>query len=293
MSELYPQILAVVKNSGDLVVTRGKEVMEVENMAFTLEDPLQPIVLQSHRKFNSAYAVLEALSMFMRGSAIVEPFLFHNPNMKNFLNPKTQLFDGSYAERLSMYNQLRYCYGVLKEDLHSRRAVLDFYNAAHDQHESLDICCTLNMIFRVREGKLNATVFMRGNDILWGTPYNFAMFTFIQNVMATWLGLEVGTYCHMVGSAHFYTEREEEIVDVMAHPHDLKTNHPLEVMPRWDIEDVEETFIEISKFFVEEQAYRLGRVKEPTFSSTVLQHFWDKVVKPSCDKRLDISSVKV
>ena len=213
--------------------------------------------------------------------------------MKNYLNPNTGLFDGSYAERLTMYDQLRYCRDVLIEDIHSRRAVLDFYNAAYDQHESLDICCTLNMLFRVRNGKLNATVFMRGNDVLWGTPYNFVMFTWLQNVMLKWLqakypGLKMGNYTHIVGSAHYYLDKRDEIEAVLDNPFELK-DMPITELPEWDIEGVEETFQEIDKFFQTEAAYRRysmsGDADElkgaSPFKSKALYDLFEQVIKPA------------
>ena len=293
MTKLYPQLLSAIKFGGKDLITRGKAVREVENFVLTLENPLQPTVLQANRKFNAAYAIIEALSLFMPGKAIAEDLVFYNSRMENYRNPKTKEFDGSYAERLTMYDQLRYCCEVLEEDPNTRRAVLDFYNAAHDQHESLDIACTLNMTFRIRDGKLNATTFMRGNDALWGTPYNFMMFTFLQNVMAAWLDVKIGTYTHMVGSMHIYEDKFGEADLVIQNP-DVLRESPIAVMPKWDIQDVDLTFREISDFFQMQKIYRqnystseldYNHLRE-MITSTSLTMFWDEVVKPYADNKL-------
>ncbi len=45
---------------------------------------------------------------------------------------------------------------------------------------------------------------MRANDAFRGIVSDVFSFTFVQELLARQLGLEVGSYCHMVGSAHVY-----------------------------------------------------------------------------------------
>lgn len=45
---------------------------------------------------------------------------------------------------------------------------------------------------------------MRSNDVHRGLPYNVVQFTTLQEVMAGWLGLEVGGYHHWSDSLHLY-----------------------------------------------------------------------------------------
>ena len=45
---------------------------------------------------------------------------------------------------------------------------------------------------------------MRSNDIFRGLPYNLIQFTTLQEIIAGWLGLEVGSYSHTVSSLHVY-----------------------------------------------------------------------------------------
>jgi thymidylate synthase len=54
---------------------------------------------------------------------------------------------------------------------------------------------------------------MRSNDLQRGLPYNFVQFTCLQEVMAGWLGVEVGTYSHISDSLHIY---EKDITDVQS-----------------------------------------------------------------------------
>ena len=45
---------------------------------------------------------------------------------------------------------------------------------------------------------------MRSNDLHRGTPYNLIQFTTLQEVMAGWLGVELGEYLHFADSLHVY-----------------------------------------------------------------------------------------
>jgi thymidylate synthase len=49
---------------------------------------------------------------------------------------------------------------------------------------------------------------MRSNDIYRGFPADVFAFTFIQELLARALQLEIGTYNHFVGSLHLYDEDE-------------------------------------------------------------------------------------
>jgi len=45
---------------------------------------------------------------------------------------------------------------------------------------------------------------MRSNDAFLGLPHDIFAFTMLQEVMARSLGVELGSYKHMVGSLHLY-----------------------------------------------------------------------------------------
>ena len=45
---------------------------------------------------------------------------------------------------------------------------------------------------------------MRSNDIVFGLPYNFLQFTFLQEIIAGWLNVGVGEYMHISDSLLMY-----------------------------------------------------------------------------------------
>ena len=56
---------------------------------------------------------------------------------------------------------------------------------------------------------------MRSNDVYRGFPGDVFAFTFLQELVARTLGLEIGTYSHFVGSLHLYDTDEEKARDYL------------------------------------------------------------------------------
>jgi len=56
----------------------------------------------------------------------------------------------------------------------------------------------------IRRGKLEWLQVMRSNDAVWGLPYNFIQFTSLQEILAGWLGVPIGSYNHVSDSLHVY-----------------------------------------------------------------------------------------
>ena len=54
---------------------------------------------------------------------------------------------------------------------------------------------------------------MRSNDLFRGVPYNFIQFTSLQEVLAGWLDVELGSYNHISDSLHLY-DRDAELFNV-------------------------------------------------------------------------------
>jgi thymidylate synthase len=55
---------------------------------------------------------------------------------------------------------------------------------------------------------------MRSNDLFRGTPYNFVQFTMLQELLAGWLGVTMGSYTQLSDSLHVY---ENDLENVTSH----------------------------------------------------------------------------
>ncbi len=59
---------------------------------------------------------------------------------------------------------------------------------------------------------------MRSNDLFRGVPYNFVQFTSLQEIIAGWLGIGVGTYNQVSDSLHVYDRDAKNVTrSVPAH----------------------------------------------------------------------------
>jgi len=275
IDDIYPHLIREVLDAKDFSSPRGMKIRELFNYQFQIDDATRCIVTNSKRKINFAYAVMEMLGLLMPGKATVEPMCWFNSKMKNYLNHETLEWDGSYAQRLTMYDQMRNVYKVLKEDPDSRRAVMSMYNPAHDFHDyiSLDICCTLSLIFRIVNGKLNLSVTMRSNDVLLGIPADLWQFSFLQSVMASWLGIPVGNYSHYAASFHAYERDLEKLTDIANSPVESCTSW--ERMGTWDV-GIHDTFDEVSKFFAMDKELRDSKDASDDNANMLWGKYWMK-----------------
>jgi thymidylate synthase len=112
-----------------------------------------------------------------------------------------------YVQRNDMpqgWTQWKFVKEELTKDPDSRRAVIHIRQPQDSYLAKKDVPCTLNLQFFIRDKKLHMIVQMRSNDLILGTALDVPAFTFMQELMALELGLDVGTYYHTSNSMHVY-----------------------------------------------------------------------------------------
>jgi thymidylate synthase len=108
------------------------------------------------------------------------------------------------------FDQLERACEALSKNPHTRQVVLQLWDSRIDLPNvdgtpaSQDIPCNVVSLPKIRAGRLEWMQVMRSNDLVRGLPYNLAQFTFLQEVMAGWLGVDVGTYNQVSDSLHLY-----------------------------------------------------------------------------------------
>lgn len=70
-------------------------------------------------------------------------------------------------------------------------------------------------MFNIRDGRLDWTQIIRSNDIFLGLPHNLVQFTTLHEVMAGWLGVQMGSYNQLSNSLHLY---EKDLRDGIISP---------------------------------------------------------------------------
>ncbi len=112
-------------------------------------------------------------------------------------------------------DQLKFVIESLQKDINTRQAIITIHDPAKDCFEpggalkvTKDQPCSRSIQFMVVGGKLDCTLYIRSNDLLYGLQaVNVFNFTFMQEYVANLLGLPVGTYHHVANNLHYYDDK--------------------------------------------------------------------------------------
>ena len=198
---------------------RGGQTREVLHATLSVADPRQRWVGSRWPILNIAFALAEIV-WIVQGRRDLK-FLQHWNSQYGSFTGNTPTLYGAYGHRLREvlgFDQLERAFEALSANPNSRQVVLQIWNARSDlPHEdgspqSGDIPCNVMSLLKVREGRLEWTQVIRSNDMFLGVPHNVVQFTALQEIMAGWLGLEVGTYNQLSDSLHVY-ERDQQKLD--------------------------------------------------------------------------------
>lgn len=193
--------------------SRAGSTREILRAAFTIRNPLERWVIARRPAINPAFAIAETVWILAGrdDSALLNHW---NPELPKYTGPGER-YHGAYGHRLRRrfgLDQLEHAYLALSKNPDSRQVVLQIWGSEIDlpdeegEPASPDIPCNVLSMLKVRGGRLEWTQVMRSNDLFKGAPYNFVQFTVLQEVMAGWLGLQVGSYDHLSDSLHVYED---------------------------------------------------------------------------------------
>lgn len=235
-NEAWLQALELLRQSPEAreVQSRNGMTTELLHVVITLLDPRQRWVYARQPVISPAFALAEAIWIIC-GRNDSEVLNFLNKDLPKFAGEGPTYY-GAYGHRLRHQHgidQLDAAYKALTSNPGSRQVVLQIWDPETDhpgesgEPRSRDIPCNTQAILRVQDGKLFWLQIMRSNDIFRGLPYNLVQFTTLHEVMAGWLGLELGSYTHMVSSLHLYNHDLDALTGStacvpIANPDDLR-----------------------------------------------------------------------
>ena len=189
--------------------SRNGRVREIEStVVFQLRDPLRNLALLPHRRLNP-WVTLAEFPWLLAGRNDVAWLAPYLPRASDFSDDGTTWRAG-YGPRMRNWrglevDQLANVAADLRANPDSRRATLSIWDPAEDWGAYKDIPCTNWLHFYIRDGKLDLTVAIRSNDLIWGlSAVNVTNFTTLQQVMAACVGVAPGTYTHVASSLHVY-----------------------------------------------------------------------------------------
>ena len=204
-AEVYDKLLLNLLEEGKKVSPRGMLTKELMQETFCIEDPNSSLIYIPGRNFSLVHAIHESFLIFCDDNHVKVAGYF-NKNIEQFSDDGETLY-GSYGHRIA--TKMQGVLDKLKEDHDTRQALLTIHRVDDSIVKTKDPPCTITLQFTIRDEKLNMHVYMRSNDIVWGTPYDVFVFTTIQKVFANTLGIPVGKYYHTATSLHMY-ERDFE-----------------------------------------------------------------------------------
>ncbi|ABD68804.1 thymidylate synthase [Rhodoferax ferrireducens T118] len=191
--------------------SRLGRMRELLHCALCIKDPRQRWVLSRRPAINPAFAIAEVIWILLGSDA---------SNFLNFWNPVLPKYAGSggtyhgaYGARLRTHfglDQIERVYQILSANPESRQAVLQIWDSREDlplsdgASRDLDIPCNLVGMLKVRAQKLEWLQIMRSNDVFLGTPHNLVQFTSLQEIIAGWLGIGIGSFSLVTDSLHLY-----------------------------------------------------------------------------------------
>lgn len=191
--------------------SRAGNTVEVLHSVVELSDPRQRWISVREPAINVAFAIVEVVGI-LNGRRDAAYLNYFNRALPQFAG-SGQNYHGAYGYRLRHsfgIDQLQRAFEVLSQDRSSRQVVLQIWNPEKDlptkdgRPRDSDIPCNISSMLKVRDGRLFWMQTIRSNDLFRGFPYNIVQFTMLQEVLAGWLGLGLGTYCHSVDSLHLY-----------------------------------------------------------------------------------------
>jgi len=191
--------------------SRNGPVRELLHAALSISDPRQRWVLSRQPALNPAFAIAEVIWIVngRNDSAFLNYF---NGELPKYAGDGAT-YHGAYGFRLRHHlgiDQLQRAYDVLRQDGDCRQVVLQIWDATIDipnddaKPRSRDIPCNVMSLLKVRNGCLEWTQIMRSNDVFLGLPHNIVQFTSLQEVVAGWLSLGIGSYNQISDSLHLY-----------------------------------------------------------------------------------------
>lgn len=237
-----------LRSDGEIQQGRDQPTKELIHVTCSIADPRQRLVFA--RPMNPAFAVAEVV-WILAGANDAGFLRFWNPRMARFLDDGSPTFHGAYGHRLgsrprlrrevaralrlktgqrvNRRDQLRAAYETLRHEPSSRQVVLQIWDSDSDmpnpQPRSKDIPCNLVSHLLVRNGRLEWLQVMRSNDLIWGMPYNFLQFTTMQEIIAGWLGIDVGSYHHISDSLHIHQRHWVDLGGLSVQSGPVPKNH--------------------------------------------------------------------
>ena len=221
-SEVYPVLNEYLLEKREWELCRDGKVKEILDFKTIITNPYRRLVGGYGRNINPFFLLAEAMWIFC-GRKDVRFLSLFNKNMEQF-SDDGKVFHAPYGFRLRHwgvrsedkfceenlhaaqgYDQVADAIKLFENNPNTRQVVLSIWNPDLDLGtKTKDIPCNDIIMLKIRDGKLITTIQNRSNDLHWGLPTNLFQFSFLTELIAACLNIELGTQTHNSQSLHVY-----------------------------------------------------------------------------------------
>lgn len=266
LDDVLRETLGQLLNHGSTIRPTKGEALEVVGAAIELTNP-RARVSRSHKR-SRIFSAIGELLWYLAGSDDLDFIKYYISMYRDFAVDGR--IEGAYGPRLfGDQRRLLHVTDVLRSKPDSRQAIVQLFS--HDDlSNKKDVPCTTNLQFFVRQGRLDMVTHMRSNDAYLGFPHDVFAFTMIQEIIATRLKVELGTYKHFVGSLHLYARDVEDARGFLEEGWHQST--PMPSMPSDNFEEG------LARLQAAEAALRTDSADSPTLDQ-LGSVYWDDLIR--------------
>lgn len=195
----------------DKIINNGVDYNKTKtifNESFIIENPLDNEIKTTWRKWKRDYAERE-WDWYLSENRSVEELKKH-AKIWDLMHNGDNIVNSNYGYLWNENKQIDKMVNILINDNFSRRAVITLYDGKNVDDYNFDTPCTLNVAFHILDNRLNMSVYMRSNDLIYGFCNDQYCFSKLQNLVLEKYNnqslnkLEIGEYYHSVMNLHIY-----------------------------------------------------------------------------------------
>lgn len=271
LNSAFCESLALVKEQGSNVESRGSKQREILFHNICIEDPTALTIAPPLRKFKPVYAIAEWLWYLSRDKQV--------KNIGKFADVWNQIQDknGECESNYGVYMfelfdglarpQWEWVRGELLRDRDTRRATITINQPYHKYKNPKDYTCTQYIHFFIRDNQLHLGVHMRSNDAVFGFCNDVWTFCMFQQLMLNELNeaganITLGKYYHSAGSFHIY-ERHWKMQDTILANYRKNNTGNYPELKRYELKDTITTS-SIKELILPKEDITLEQIKKHT-----------------------------
>jgi hypothetical protein len=211
-----------VLRDGAVVTVRALETKELRNRITSITRPLERCIFLPGRR-NDVFAQITETFWVIGGRNDLPWLTRYLPRAPEFSDDEGMTWHGAYGPRLRTWagkvDQFDEWRRLLIAGPTSRRAVGVLFDPDRDFiPASNDIPCNNWLSWLLRDGRLHLNVAVRSNDAMWGfSGVNSFEWSVLQEMMAFWIGADVGESTFFVTSYHVYSRHYRRACDIVSH----------------------------------------------------------------------------